>query len=207
MSDISNLRKKNELIEKLLKEYWINEQSRGQLYEITYDELIKRAQSLLAKELNTNSVHPEDLISESFLRVFSGVKVPWNGKTQFYAFTYVAMKRVLIDHGRKKRATKRKKPPTGQIREDDAATPDVVDDAIAWLDFLEQLAKKDATMSLILGMFRVEGFSFAEIANQLNSQNLCDLDGKLFTADTVEGYVDLGRRMIRKNLRKQGDAG
>lgn len=191
----------------LLQDFWTNDQARGQLYEKTQDALLQRAQSLLAKELNTRSVSAQDLLSESFLRIFCGVQVPWNGKAHFYAFTYLAMKRVLIEHARRKAALKRGAAKGDvQVRDDDAAAPDVLDESLAWVDALEQLAREDELLGLVTGMYYCEGLSFEEIARQLNAQGRLDPNGEPFTADTIEGLIDLAGRKIRKYLRNRRDA-
>ncbi len=74
-----------------------------QLLPLVYGELRKLAARRLAGEAPGHSLQPTALVHEAYLKlVGSDPRQPWNGRAHFFAAAAEAMRRILIDHARRK---------------------------------------------------------------------------------------------------------
>lgn len=80
--------------------------ARDQLFQLLYSELRQVSAALLRFERN-NSLSTGDLVNEAALRLIRLDKIEWADKSHFLALSARAMRRVLIDHARKKNSEKR----------------------------------------------------------------------------------------------------
>ncbi len=80
--------------------------ARDQLFERLYVELRKMSASLLRREGGV-SLSTGDLVNEAVLRLMKLEKIDWQDKAHFLALSARMMRRVLIDHARKKNTDKR----------------------------------------------------------------------------------------------------
>lgn len=76
------------------------------LAPIVYDELHRRATLALQREAQGHTLQPTELVHETFLRLV-GQRATWRNRSQFYAVASQAIRRLLIDHARKRRSAKR----------------------------------------------------------------------------------------------------
>lgn len=77
------------------------------LLPIIYDELHRLAARNLKRERADHTLRPTDLISEAYLRLAQSAQPEWDDRRHFYAIAAGTMRRVLIDHARKRHASKR----------------------------------------------------------------------------------------------------
>jgi RNA polymerase sigma factor (TIGR02999 family) len=80
--------------------------ARDALFELLYSELRQVSAALLRAESN-NSLTTGDLVNEAALRLIQLDQIEWADKSHFLALSARAMRRVLIDHARKKKTDKR----------------------------------------------------------------------------------------------------
>src|SRR5499433_2706193 len=79
-----------------------------QLLPLVYDELRKLAAQKLAQEKPGQTLQATALVHEAYLRLVDGEKIQqWNSRGHFFAAAAEAMRRILIDNARRKRAQKR----------------------------------------------------------------------------------------------------
>src|SRR4051795_3993876 len=79
-----------------------------QLLPLVYDELRNLAARRLAGEALGHSLQPTALVHEAYLKlVGSDPRQPWNGRGHFFAAAAEAMRRILIDHARRKHRARR----------------------------------------------------------------------------------------------------
>ncbi len=83
-----------------------DESAQDRLIRLFYPWLRQAAKGLLSDERHI-SLSPGDLVHETALRLIKSEKSDWANRAQFLAFASKAMRRVLIDHIRAKRADKR----------------------------------------------------------------------------------------------------
>jgi RNA polymerase sigma factor (TIGR02999 family) len=79
-----------------------------QLLPLVYDELRRLAAQRLAGERPGHTLQPTDLVHEAYLKLVGpGPQPPWNGRAHFFAAAAEAMRRILIDHARRKHRDRR----------------------------------------------------------------------------------------------------
>jgi RNA polymerase sigma factor (TIGR02999 family) len=78
-----------------------------QLMPLVYDELREIAASRLKRERVDHTLQPTALVNEAFLRLADQTRVNWQGKAHFCAMAATMMRRILVDHARRKKADKR----------------------------------------------------------------------------------------------------
>ena len=78
-----------------------------QLTPIIYDDLIRLAKVRLSREPRDCTLQPTALVHESYLRLTDQTKLHVNDRAHFFAVAANVMRRVLIDHARKRKAHKR----------------------------------------------------------------------------------------------------
>ena len=79
----------------------------SQLLPLVYEELRRLAAQRLAKEKPGGSVQPTMLVHDAYLRLVDGdPEKQWHGKSHFFGAAAEAMRRILIEHARRKRAEK-----------------------------------------------------------------------------------------------------
>src|SRR5262249_16329846 len=74
-----------------------------ELLPLVYDELRRLAAQRLAGEGPGHTLQPTALVHEAYLKLVGpGPQPPWNGRVHFFAAAAEAMRRLLIDHARRK---------------------------------------------------------------------------------------------------------
>lgn len=81
-----------------------DEHAAEQLLELVYEQLCGAAQQQLATERIGHTLSATALVHEAYLRLAGPRQIPWEGKAHFYAAAAQAMRRILIDHARGKKA-------------------------------------------------------------------------------------------------------
>src|SRR6516162_10719418 len=80
----------------------------AQLLPLVYDELRRLAARRIAGEGPGHTLQPTALVHEAYLKlVGADPQQPWNGRVHFFAAAAEAMRRILIDHARRKHRARR----------------------------------------------------------------------------------------------------
>jgi RNA polymerase sigma factor (TIGR02999 family) len=97
-----------ERIEPLL-EAWSagDEEARDALLELVYPHLKRMASGKLQGEAVGHTLDTTALVHEACIDLLSSNRPDWRGRAQFFAFLSTVMRRVLVDHARRKGAAKR----------------------------------------------------------------------------------------------------
>jgi RNA polymerase sigma factor (TIGR02999 family) len=91
----------------LLKAWQSGDTGAGdRLFVLLYSELRQISAAVLRGEGNA-SLSTGDLVNEAVLRLIKLERIEWTGKAHFLALAARAMRQVLVDHARKKKAGKR----------------------------------------------------------------------------------------------------
>ena len=77
------------------------------LLPLVYDELRRLAQAKLAGERSDHTLQATALVHEAYLRLVGQQDVAWQNRAHFMAMAATAIRRVLVDHARRKGAAKR----------------------------------------------------------------------------------------------------
>lgn len=78
-----------------------------QLIEMVYGELREVAAVQLSREPAGHTLQPTALVNEAFVKLIDQQHVDWQGRTHFLAIGAQAMRRILVDHARRKKRQKR----------------------------------------------------------------------------------------------------
>ena len=84
-----------------------DEHALERLTRMVYAELRHLAAALLEKERNGHTLQPTALVHELYLQLDSTRGVDWKCRGQFFAISAKAMRRIPLDHARKRNAAKR----------------------------------------------------------------------------------------------------
>lgn len=96
-----------------------NEAALSELLPLVYEELRRMAQQHLRRERSAHTLQRTALVHEAFLRLVDQKNVTWRSRAQFFGLASQMMRRILVDHARKRRAAKRGQDPLRVDIEDD----------------------------------------------------------------------------------------
>jgi len=77
------------------------------LMPIVYDELRRLAAGYLRGERPGHTLQPTALVHEAYLRLVRQDRVEWQNRAHFFGIAASMMRRVLVDHARRRQAEKR----------------------------------------------------------------------------------------------------
>ncbi len=140
-----------------------------ELIPIVYGELRRLARRQLGGERPDHSLQPTALTHEAFLRLFGTRQISWQNRAHFFAVASQLMRRVLVEHARKRRTAKRGGGPT-RVTLDEAKTPaEPVDvDIIALHEALTKLEEVDPRQSRVVELTYFGGLNTDETAEVLS---------------------------------------
>lgn len=138
------------------------------LLPMVYDALHEIADRHLKEERPDHTLQATILIHDTWLRLTSDRDTPWTDRTHFYALAARAMRRLLVDHARARRAGKRRGDLAVDLS-DGLAIPDGADalDLIALDDALEGLRSVDDRARQVVELRFFGGLEWPEIAAAL----------------------------------------
>jgi RNA polymerase sigma factor (TIGR02999 family) len=141
--------------------------STARLAEQTYRELRQIAGRYLRVQPPDHTLQPTALVHEAFLRLARAREAGWENRTQFLAFAARAMRSVLIDGARRRKAVKR----DGGVRMtlvDGAAIVEARPlDVLALDEALERLAAHEPRAARVVELRYFGGLEIDEVADVL----------------------------------------
>lgn len=139
-----------------------------ELMPLVYSDLRTIAAAKLRGERSDHTLQATALVNEAFLRLVDQDRVQWQSRTQFFALAARAMRRILVDYARRRRARKRGSNPL-HVPLDDveiAVAPDV--DVIDLDDSLARLEGLDSRQARVVELRFFAGCTMEEIAELLD---------------------------------------
>ncbi len=94
-------------VTRLLVDWGDDAHSASRLFPLVYDDLRQLAAGYLRHERRNHTLQPTALVHESFCRLVDGARCDAKDRRHFFALAARAMRRVLVEHARKRRAAKR----------------------------------------------------------------------------------------------------
>ncbi|HLP77318.1 MAG TPA: ECF-type sigma factor [Candidatus Paceibacterota bacterium] len=82
------------------------EHAGDELLRRVYEELRSLAAAYMARESPGHTLQPTALVHEAWLRMVDGTELKWKGRAYFFASAARAMRRILVEHARRKSAVK-----------------------------------------------------------------------------------------------------
>ena len=140
-----------------------------QLLPLVYDELRKLSAQKLAQEKAGQTLQATALVHEAYLRLVDVDKVQhWDSRGHFFAAAAEAMRRILVDNARRKRALKRGGGQAHQALDQiEIAAPLPSDDLIALDEALSQLTKADPQAAELVKLRYFSGLTLKQTAEVL----------------------------------------
>jgi RNA polymerase sigma factor (TIGR02999 family) len=84
-----------------------DEAAEDELIRLVYPDLHRRAERLLRAERPDHTLQPTALVHEAYLRLLDQKRVDWNDRLHFFAIAARVMRRVLLDHARRRHRQRR----------------------------------------------------------------------------------------------------
>jgi RNA polymerase sigma-70 factor, ECF subfamily len=142
--------------------------ARERLMPLVYDELRRRARSYLRREREGHTLQPTALVHEAYLRLMGQDRSAWKNRDQFFGIAAQMMRRILVDHARAHKMTKRSGQWARVSLGEAIAQQHPVDLDILDLDTaLTELAVFDARKSRVAELKFFSGLSLEETARTL----------------------------------------
>ena len=162
------------------------------LMPLVYSELRALAGKYFRIQNPSHTLQPTALVHEAFVRLIDQSGTHWNDRAHFFAVAATAMRQILTDHARRRRAAKR----GGgweQVNLDDAVRPSEGNqiDMIALDECLAQLAEFDARKHRVVELRFFGGLTVEEVSRVMD-----------LSKTTVESEWRAARAWLNRQLSK-----
>jgi RNA polymerase sigma factor (TIGR02999 family) len=139
-----------------------------QLLPLVYEELRQLAAARMAREAAGHTLQPTALVHEAWLRLAGDQNKEWEGRSHFFAAAAEAMRRILIDRARRKRAARHGGDQQRvDFQELDLACPTPDDQLLALDEALDKLAAKHPRQAEVVKLRYIVGMTVQEAAEVL----------------------------------------
>lgn len=139
----------------------------NELLDEVYDQLRLIAKQRMASERRGHTLQATALVHEAYLRLVRNEELDWNSPGHFYVAASEAMRRILIDHARKKNRKKRGGGKTVIRSVVDLAQPEASEDVLALDEALERLEHERPRRALVVRLRFYAGVGVEETAEVL----------------------------------------
>jgi RNA polymerase sigma-70 factor (ECF subfamily) len=136
-----------------------------QLMPLVYNDLRRLARSRLRNEGPDCTLQPTALVHEAFLRLTGQREPDMQTRGQFFHLAAKLMRRILIDHAKRRKAVKRGGDKEDLVLDEAlASTPEKFEEWLAVDEALDQFASIDPFRARIVELRYFAGFSVEEVA-------------------------------------------
>ena len=165
----------------------------GQLLTLVYQELRRLAAHKMSQEAPGHTLQPTALVHEAWLQLGGDKQPRWESRAHFFGAAAEAMRRILVDRAREKKALKR----GGDLRRVDLdavelPSPMPDDQLLALDEALDRLATVDGRAAEMVKLCFFVGLTQEEAAREL--------EVSLSTAERVWGFA---RAWLLREVRKR----
>jgi RNA polymerase sigma factor (TIGR02999 family) len=141
-----------------------------ELLPLVYDELRRQARRYMRAQPSGHTLQTTALVHEAYLRLVGQSHVEWKGRAHFFGVAAKAMRSILVDHARARRAAKRggaaravTLDEAGEVATAVAGTQSRVD-VLALDEALARLAELDSRKSRLVELRYFGGLGIEEAA-------------------------------------------
>jgi RNA polymerase sigma factor (TIGR02999 family) len=144
-------------------------QTADELLPLVYEELRKLAAAKMAREASGQTLQPTALVHEAWLRLVGNQNPSFANRAHFFAAAAEAMRRILIDKARRRRAVRH----GGEQQRVDFAEADLIcptpdDQLLAMNEALDKLAVHHSRQAELVKLRYFVGMTVQEVAEVLN---------------------------------------
>jgi RNA polymerase sigma factor (TIGR02999 family) len=146
-----------------------NTEAMRRLIDLVYDELHRMAVRQMHREHGGHTLQATALVHEAYLRLCGSETIEWQDRAHFFAVVAQQMRRVLVDHARRRQAEKRG---AGQVHfslsEFDGEVLHSETGLLSLDEALTRLRSLDERAAQVVELRYFGGFSESEVAQALN---------------------------------------
>ncbi len=143
-------------------------EARDRLIPLVFDELRAIARRQYERERSDHTLQPTAVVNELYLRLAAQRRVQWRHRPEFFAVAADLIRRILVDHARKRQAVKRGEGEPTVILDEALGLPAMKDPMLLALDQgLKALAGVDPRGGRVVVLHAFGGLTFHEIAEML----------------------------------------
>jgi RNA polymerase sigma factor (TIGR02999 family) len=139
-----------------------------ELLPVVYDELRRLAGFKMTNESKNHTLQPTALVHEAWLRLVGSNQQAWQNRGHFFAAAAEAMRRILVEHARRKQSQKRGSGVEHEeLNESSIALAVPPDELLAVHEALDQLAAEDPQAAELVKLRYFVGMTMEEAASAL----------------------------------------
>lgn len=155
-------------VTEILRAVGKRESAAEELLTVVYDHLRDIARQRMGRERAGHTLQATALVHEAFVRLIGDQEVTWENRAHFYAASAQAMRRILIDHARRRNAEKRggalKRVPLSVV---DLATETDPEQVLALEEAMCELERADPRAASVVRLRFFAGLDAQETAEVL----------------------------------------
>jgi RNA polymerase sigma factor (TIGR02999 family) len=166
-------------------------QATGRLLPLVYEDLRRLAAHKMAGEASGHTLQPTALVHEAWLRLGAANQQNWQSRAHFFAAAAEAMRRILVEHARRKQSLKRGGGVERETLDESAlvlAAPP--DELLAVHEALDNLARQDPAAAELVKLRYFVGMTMEEAAAALG-----------LAKRTAEGLWTFARVWLHREIR------
>ncbi len=141
----------------------------GNLVDAIYPELHRLAARLMRNERVNHTLQPTALVNEAYMRLVGDEPVSWESRLHFLNAAAQVMRRILIDHARALRSSKRSGGIRVELKDSLAVSIDDPETLLSVNEALLRLEEVDSRMSKVVELRYFGGLSVEETAQVLKT--------------------------------------
>ncbi len=166
------------------------------VFPVVYGRLKALARRHLRGERGDHTLGATALVHEAFLRLVDQSAVTWESQSHFYGIATLAMRRILVDHARRRAAGKRSRQLQVTLDTDTpASVPDPGEEILAVDEALAALEQRDPRAARLVTLRYFGGLTIEEAAGVLG-----------ISPATAKRDWALARAWLQRALGPQGPA-
>ncbi len=163
------------------------------LLPVIYDDLKRIAMSKLSREATNHTLQPTALVHEAYMRLVGTNSDSWENRSHFFGAAAEAMRRILIDHARKKKRIKRGgNSKQLEFNDDMAVESTEAEELLALDEALNELELLDQQKAELVKLKFFAGMSLKEAAEILS-----------IPPRTADRYWAYARAWLRRHVSEQ----
>ena len=140
----------------------------SELLPLVYEELRRLAASKMAHESVGHTLQPTALVHEAWLRLAGANQSGWDNRAHFFGAAADSMRRILVEHARRKQSLKRGAGAERQELDESVLVMTVPpDELLAVHEALDKLAAEDKTAAELVKLRYFVGMTMEEAASAL----------------------------------------
>jgi len=164
------------------------------LMPLVYEDLRRVAAGYMRREALDHALQPTALVHEAYVRLIDQRQVKWRNRAHFFGMAAAMMRRILVDHARRRRAEKRGGGLELVTLDEEVASGGAKEiDVLALHESLERLAAFDPQQERIVELRFFGGLTIEETAEVVG-----------ISPATVVREWTIGKAWLRADLSSSG---